>query len=494
MLKRLQKSAAILGLFCILTANWQFIAIAEDAQFRPFRHNADQMVFNGEATSQIGIGWSNYYDGDEFKDIDLTPRKDATGWHYTKGPYSAHVPLKANGKIEFVATNTWDVEKGKAVTDAPVSSFKKFTNALPVDGISTVEGILYPSALPDVGASILLQPYREGFRYLVRWNSRPCTKGKIEIPFTIDLPFEAESGGKRIKSNEEEVDEIVVKTSKIRGIRFKEAHVWDSAKHREEIQIKGKMVGNQFRGKKVLDCSFFAGKTFPVFTDTDSTFNPEPSGSQVNDFDGNVAHSNATWATAHAAAAAVDVVRDTEAVELSRVNTSYRIDRLLYGYNTGVVIPDTDTVTAVTNTVYVTDKTDSNEAGSYMVVTALSAAPASATSITNTDYALKTSTEWSNQMDLTAVSEGATNTFTYTATGLAGISKTGITWQMIRVGYDVSATQPANANGFESTNMSESASNDPLLTVTHGAAQAGGSGGNADSVLIIYILDFRRYS
>src|SRR3990167_3365460 len=497
MLKFLRTSAAVLALLGIATANWQFIAVAEATVMQPYRYNSDQsQSLDGTKQSQIYGTWVNYF-GDGFKKIDLTPVKDATGFHISKAPYSVNAPLKANGNIEFIATNKWDAAKDIMIPDAPISAVKHFTNAQPVDGIQTAEGILYPSALPDVNGSILLQPYEEGFKYLVRWDVRPCTTGTIEIPFTIILPVLPTDNDIPIGTSEKSVEEIVSKTSNVRGIRFKEAEIWDKKNDkREKVEIVGRVIDNAFIGKKIIDCRFFTGAQFPVYTDTDSTFFPDPD-VETATFDGNVAFSNADWATAWGNSVALDIIRDDSTVELARVTTAKRIDRVIFGFNTGVTVPDTDTVSATTITIRVNTLSDLDDDGTgYIAATAMSAAPASATAITDTDYALITATARTENKDLDAISTGADNVWTFNATGLTGVSKTGITWMMFRDGHDIENNNPNDTSGITSMAMAETTgtTDDPLLTVTHAAAAGGGETGNPDSVLIVFFLDFRTYA
>lgn len=194
--------------------------------------------------------------------------------------------------------------------------------------------------------------------------------------------------------------------------------------------------------------------------------------------------STSSWATVHDALTG----NDTSATgtnfyagisQHQTTGSKTTIGRMFLPFDTAA-IPDTDTVTAATLTVYSTGTTFNGDNDGDDFVTVVQTSQASNTTLAHADYdtcgdAISNPTEGATRIDLSSWSTGAgnANTFTLNSTGLGWISKTGYTKLGLREGHDVINSQIANntVNGaavYLSEQDGAGTTNDPTLTVTHG--------------------------
>ena len=363
-MKRFTQAAAGLALAAFVA-----VTFAQDvpvSAFQPQNWNEFQRQnLSGTKTSEFHIKFVNFIDeSGKWKRIDLNPKKDAAGFHITDAPYSADLPLKANGNIHFTSTNRYSVKEKKIRDDAPISAIKKFTNALPVNGIATDEGVLYAGALPDIGADLLLQPHEMELRYLVVWDSLPpaCAdpNATFEIPFTQTfnngiVPRKRDNA--RIKGTKETIrGGYSVSTNDFRGIGSPVARIWDSAGKSETVDIVGRLIVNTLHGAKVIHCSSFVDAVYPVKTDATSTFFSGDSG------DGEVRYAAiATYETVRTTANGSSANTSANPTRVRQLyfagNGSYNIERTCTPFDTSSLTSSAVVTDAVVS-VYGTQKAD----------------------------------------------------------------------------------------------------------------------------------------
>lgn len=136
-------------------------------------------------------------------------------------------------------------------------------------------------------------------------------------------------------------------------------------------------------------------------------------------------------------------------------------------------IPDTDTISAATLSVYsATDKTDN--LGITPDINVYSSAPASNTALANSDYGNTGTTAFSTAITYAGWTNAAYNDFALNASGLAAITATGVSKFSLRnANYDVANVAPTwSATTFSRFNFyrADNGTNKPKLDVTHTAA------------------------
>lgn len=449
--------------------------------FVPVTWNAESKTnADGTVTSRVHLKFSNFVDGENWEPIDISLRKTATGFTMSDAPYSLQIPKYADGEMKFVSTNKYDLKEKRMRNDPPVFKVKKWTEAAHVEGTVTEEGVLYLAALPY--GDILLQPHEQEFRSLVRLHHAPPGTNDLVIPFTETYSdgLRPRYKGKPLTSSVTDVgDGYSIALNEFRGISTKKAYVWDSTSIHPKyvpIEIRGRFRNGRFEGEKVIPRSFLASAVYPVFTDTTSTFFPDPN-PETSTVEGDVYYTAAaSWDTHHdqttGTAAEPSVNPWTVQTFFDGVST-YEIDRGFLLFDTSS-IPDTDVISAATVQLYITSVTDTdNDAQSYVTIIG-NTTPASNTDLVAGDFdqcgAIDNPTKMSDDVDATGITTGAYNTWTMNATGLANISQTGITKWGIREGHDIEdVAVVGNVRTLIFVRSSEQAgtTNDPVLTVTH---------------------------
>ena len=480
LLSRLLASLAVLSLFTLTSAQ-----VAPAVQgFQPSGWNEiSKKNPNGSKTTEFHLKSINYVDsGDSWKRIDLTPERVLGGWKLRKGLYEADIPLRADGDIRFTSTVRYSIREKKIRDDAPVSSIKVFNNAASVSGVETDEGILYPNAL--LGADLLLQPHEHELRYLVKWNAIPpeCTSSAVtfSVPFTLDFGglTPRNKAGRSVRSTNENITEhLQAKVNDFRGIGVPEARIWDAHQENSQgITIVGRFAGNVFTGNKQIPCSFFSGVTYPVYTDTTTTVYPNPD-AETTSMDGSVVKDDSTdWATTHDAAGGTGASDTTTNMSVQSHDGGAGVDelsRVMTLFDTSS-IPDTDTISAATLSIHIPSTAfadEDNDGNDYVNV--YSANPASNTAIGTPDYDQCGTTEFSTGIDLGSVVQDAYNAFALNATGLAAITKTGVSKFCWREGHDAENDPPLiTTNNRVLILSAETAdtTSDPKLVITHTAS------------------------
>lgn len=236
---------------------------------------------------------------------------------------------------------------------------------------------------------------------------------------------------------------------------------------REVIAHNIKLVGK-------LGASVTAGKV----GHTTSTFYPDASVESTS-VDGYSYVIDLVWATAHDATigGAADDTDTSGYAASGKTATDYIIIRNFLLYDTSS-LPDTDTISAATLSLYVIATLNGdNDADDWVNIFATT--PASNTAIVTDDYEQIGTTAQATQIDIGSITAAAYNDWTLNATGLTSISKTGITKFGAREGHDVLNSAYAGAAGTRDQVQFAAAdtagtTQDPKLVVTHAGAETPG--------------------
>lgn len=487
-MKSLRRAAAILTLaaFTFSVSNAEEVKAAE-----PLSWNASQVeTLTGEKVASFHGKFINFVDAaGTWKEISLATKKDATGFHLTDAPYQADLPLRANGNIKFTASNRFDLKTKSIRDDAPVSMTKRFTDAVNVAGVKTTEGILYSDALPSVGASLLLQPHEMELRYLLKWDSlpTPCTTvNQFDVPFTMSfdsgLAPRKVKNKEKIRSSDETFSEpFGVSVNEFRGISIPTPHIWDSRTKQWDVQMTGKLASSIFTGAKNIDCSFFEGATYPVYSDASATFFPDPN-VETTSFDGYVGNTNVAYATGQAAASGTfnsDNGANDILVQHINGGSDFTIVRAITLFDTSS-LGASASISAATLSLYGFAANCGIENDAVRITVS---APASNTAIANGDYDKTkfTSTAQASDLNCSSITLSAYNDFVLNATGLSNIAKTGVTKFGVRSVDDINVSSPlgiVNTMQFAAAETAGTTS-DPKLVVTYT------TGGGARPIIIL---------
>lgn len=489
MWKRITASVTGLALLLLLGSS---VLRAQDAPFVPVGWNVNQKKIDSKTvSSQFYAKFANYIDASgKWNSINLSPvAEPGGGFRISKGPFTFIAPKTANGDIQFIDTNRWDIVEKKKKDDLPFAIRKKFIGAAPVDGIVTQEGILYPGAFPaNIDADLLLQTDTDELRYLVKWNAAPqVCNGTMEIPFEVTAdegkPFLKD--GQPMDDTEQNVRRgLTVGRDAFRGITFRKAGIWDSGsqKKQREIDVMGKVVNGKMIGRKIIPCDFFTGASFPVYSDTTSTFNP--AAGAASPVDGRVRNtSNDTWANMHSEALGTSVdVTGTDIYIIGwdlndtcngNFEEMMRFTAVFFDTSS---IPDTDSVTATTLQMVRSSASSTDGNGNTVAAAVYGSATPATNNLTTDDWEVPGTTAFSDTIAQAAWD--GTEIFTFNATGRSNVSKTGVSQFAVRdATYDVPNSAPTctsqtpNITAIAShTADATGTANDPLLTVTHSAA------------------------
>ena len=182
-----------------------------------------------------------------------------------------------------------------------------------------------------------------------------------------------------------------------------------------------------------------------------------------------------TWANKIAAAG--NVADDTAALTragyaFGNTNAWDELGRSFFLFDTSA-ITDTDTISSATLSLYGSSKEDNGN----QAVAIVASTPASNTAIVSGDHANVGSTRFASDIDITAASIVGYNDFALNASGLAAISKTGVSKFAARLSGDVDASEPSVGGQVEiglNVVNAETAdtTSDPKLVVVHSAVSS----------------------
>jgi len=408
-----------------------------------------------------------------------------------------------------------------------------------IDGNGRGDAVIYRNAYPQWSADLIYY-VKHGraprLEKLVRFNSRPATAptpefricytgehtAKVEREFG-SLPPErkmavqrhlekagregakgtreaAMSGRREFLAALDVMREVVVSqtrtnrsiavrpngsVSDMRGVGMKDFYIWDSGeperRKKQRIEVEFARSGDAWIIRKLIPQSFFDGAVFPVFTDTTSTFYPDPH-TETTSCDGVSYYGTSgstSWSTAH------DTGTGTYGGADGLVSGTYhgnwifydagnwlRISRCFLLFDTSA-LPDGDDISAVTLGVYFEDQDTAHDTGTNAKFYVTSSTPASNTDITAADYDQVGTTKFNAGLQNTSVTTGAINTISLNDSGIAAVSKTSITKLGMRMGYDIDNINPgysfsdSGIGGNMRFADNSGTASDPILTVTH---------------------------
>jgi hypothetical protein len=453
----------------------------------PLTWNADRKLLgDSRARTRFSGKWRNFLGANGWEPIDLTVR-EAGSFGVSRAPYALTVPRLANDWCTIESTNRYDLWTKQIRPDLPVGIQKRYPTAVPVAGIVTAAGILFPGAFPAWGADRLVQPHEQEVRDLVVFSSEPPGNGDLQIPFEIDfgsLPILVSRGRGRtaveidFRSDRDANLGLSFTTGRFRGVRIKPLRAWDSVGRSYSIGLRGRVAGTRFVGMKVIPRSIWRGAVYPVLADTTSTFYPDPDAESTS-VDGEVFRyslSGEAWSAIRGGDGtnADDSFWGHLAPRISSIDVGSGLwtllGRLILLFDTSS-LPDADPITAATLRFKVANWLDNFDQKLSLVA----ATPASNTALVAADYAQLGSTRFATDLDLGSLTTAAYNSLPLNTTGLTAISNVGITKLGCRLSGDLDNVEPTWAANTEDWLQFKTAdetgtADDPYLEVIHGAA------------------------
>jgi hypothetical protein len=489
--------------------------------------------------TEFHIGWVNYRKNGIWTSINTI---FDVNFEVTDGPFSFKAPLYADGIAEIYNNNEFNVFAKTAINTTP------FVQRIKALGVDHVEGQLF-----DINGNGRLDAviYRNAYNsasftahlvYYVEHGRAPRLKKLIQFdqspPTDVQAEFEIEwAGGSKPELSPKNIPDGYTRESwrdkwdydfkndqtntllslhdkggcyirprdetQLIGGGIKIPMIWDSNNSiagRKTIAIEAYLKhksGNVWTLVKIIPKSFFSNVVYPVYTDTTSTFFPDPD-PETNTVDGWLLkedNGGTPWDTAHDALIG-DAVNDTNLTVITsaqnRTVQGATFFRSAYYFDTSS-ISISDLISLTTFSFYPTTVNDSTNDGDDFI-TAIQVQGnniVSDVALNIADYdlvgdAIDNPTEGNNngdRLDLTSLVINAYNDLIFNNTGIGWVAKNGqqkpsggtpgITYIGTREGHDILDNEIPPGGVLQNNRVVMSSadevgtSQDPKLVVVH---------------------------
>jgi len=437
-----------------------------------------KVFYNGDGTFtfRAHVGHIHYKDKQTkaFEDIDPTLIPTENGWEMRKSNYEAEIPKYADGEFKFIHSCLVDV-KTKKDLELPEES----VSFIPL-GVSHVAGkldesrrkIVYPNAFGD-GIDLEIETGRLSLRKYIVIRKQPK-----ELVKDLEFSFELISSGKKIKWKDKETGEftewkgdkdleILGDVPFIIGLNreswIRPLRIWDSAGNMTYIQVRLKSQGNKTILTKILPKDFLLKATYPVYTDTTTSYYSGSGDGYIRKYDPN-------WDTCHDASSG-DLTNYTGTeINLYVIQgaNDYYCYRTFFPIDTSG-IPDTADIISANFHFYICSIEAKNVGTNYLSLVHTS--QASTSSLVDDDFdqcgAVNNPTEGASRLEVPSTTGWCS--FSLNSTGLGWIDKTGYTKLGIRSG-DLDCDDVAPVDGSHELGIKISSSestDDPYLEVSY---------------------------
>jgi len=464
---------------------------------------------NGDEATVLAVGWVNYLEDDgTWQSINTDFVETSEFFTVEDAPFIVQVPKYANGEAKFINNNRWDIFDKTEITDNDFIQTIKALNARRIGGqleigdlgFGETNYVIYRNAFSRPSADLIYWVHHgesPRLRKIIRFNSKPTR-------LTSDLRYEFEitySDNSIVKEDGIEWSEsgILTTTGKLshkpttatgrRGISFQDFYIWDSGvRDQRQYQLINIEYQNLYLNKykliKIIPKSFLDSATYPVYTDTTSTFYPDAD--QSSSQDGWVVYqygsgSGVAWATLRNNVTGSGTGGEENPFSfmwmLSDSNSpNWRtIGRSLFGFDISSI--GDDTIDSATLSLYGDYKKDDLDATPDVNV--YSVAPVSNTSMSTDDYDAFGITAYSTAITYANYDTTDYNDFVLNAAGItyleSELADDGIANMGTRnANHDVANSAPVHISSKQSQfncYFSEEAgtTKDPKLVVVHSA-------------------------
>ena len=487
----------------------------------------------GEAATEFSVGWVNYLDGsDDWQAIDCIVTKTDSDFTVTKAPFNFSAPLFSDGEAFFEVDNNFDIfSKTKISADnyglyITARNVTKVAGELfDINGDGRLDAVIYKQAYPSIDADLIYYIHHgraPRLKKLVRFNSVLSSDTDIEFHYKYtDTPAitpstlgdgvnrddEATANRTKLKNGEtiSQNKGFHIKpfgVSENRGIGTKEIKIWDSTEDNYATGVTQKIASVNSDIKtdgsgysiltKHIEASFFSGVTYPVYTDAESTFYPDPH-TESTSVDGSCQRNGGSsgeddddkWDLEHDATDALQTFDSQDFLSFGRMESNVGGARNLFNFvrhfclfdTSGIT--DTHTVTAATLKVYgigtislaTSGATEMSPTTSVLVQTT----PASNTALVNADYnqcgSVNNPDEGSDRVESSFPTADQYNDLDLNTTGIGWVAVDDVTklgWRVVVDATDDKQDLNKYINMYKISSADEAGtSQDPKLVVTH---------------------------
>ena len=511
--------------------------------FAPLRSwNYEARAFGLTTTFVFHTKWINYLSLTGWKAISTDFVATTDGFVMTTAPFEAHVPIRSTGTAIMRNNNRWDVIDKEVITDDALDMTITPIDVLDVAGKLVRGDLMTPTGLQkNVNYVVYEGAYPEGdliyyvdfgkaprLEKLIRINSEPT-----QMTYAFDVAYSDQTNLAYVNANaaprtparfsplaaDEEValDHRAVAArvpgTQQRGIGFKPFQIWDSnltyltdpetERAIEPVTVTLRPNGNSsyILTKDVTDFITNHTPTYPVYTDTTSTFYPDPN-TETSSVDGYAGQGGSqNWGDIRNGAGSSSGDSDASVTEGMWGGTSGdHIGRYIFLFDTSSITSEAPSSASLSLYITMTDE-DYSDAYSYFNV--VQSDPASDTALVNGDYdsfSGLTGAITKGSDDDKDISTGFTtsqyNTWTLNSTGLDWIEGQPVTKLGLAEGHDIEDVDINPGDGLENritVSMADTTgtTQDPKLTVIH-TTIAGGEG--EEYWAKVENGDFRKYS
>ena len=451
---------------------------------------------NGENKLHAHIGHIHYFDKLDSKrlrgiDHNLIWDDEKKGWTFKYHSFRPLFPEYSDGWAEFrdLFEGKDQTMKYKAIGNkvAGVLIDKDDTNPLFDDNIDN-KGVLYKGVFGENRDYILYNTRSKMVKVATVNNPNEQTEDavfewEVELPskevFRVDKPIDAEEmTAKGTQTNTEDGELVGYRLDVLRSKNFNTSKLtligdseldgkewftylegykaWDSEGNEIIIEARLSIVDGKHLLRKTIPVEFLQKAVGRVFTDTTTSY-------YAGSDDGRVRNNGSVYATVNSASTGVNVQSTGTSAECmnSLFSTTYYIDKTYFPIDTSG-IPGTAIITAATFSHVLAAITDTNS--DSLVVVSCSQTGALQTS----DFDQFGSTYFSTAQAASSYTVDVRKNITLNSSGLAGISKTGVSGFGVRMEGDINVTTPTGGNTLQSYMSEETGTTkDPYLEVTY---------------------------
>lgn len=435
---------------------------------------------DGSFTLESHTGHIHYKVGNDFLDSDISFEDMGTYWEMSKHNYHLQVAKDFSAPLLMRYTNvyeganhtiTYEPKMLAWVNATDLSDMQVFRNQQAVQGTINGNVIRYTDAFGD-GIHFEITLRRSGFKKEVVIDSL----ASLENPPTVDHKLVAlfEYGGTGLKVLKGQVEwdkdghlegadgfELPEEGNGLARSFIRPAYIVDSTPivpDRQNIKVFWKRHNNKLWQAKILPKQFLLNATYPVRADTVTSYYPGAGDGGVWR-DANTSWNNSVTGTGQGADY---TTANAYTSAISDKQANWRFYHGFFPADTSG-IGSGSTVTAASLNVYQTANLNTNPCTFSLVETS----QASTSTLSSTDHTLWTSTDIGS--NTVATGSGDSTYRVWNFSDLTKINKTGYTKVGIVGTEGISLTDPGSAGnqGGLQLNHSESASNDPYISITY---------------------------
>lgn len=439
----------------------------------------NQKVYDNGKRYRIHIRHIHYKSGAGFEDIDTTLAFDGLvkKWKHNKASYYSGIPEYADDWFEFY--NAYEGANHTIKARPITSHVKGVLGTVDEDDGQGRNWVRYKDAF-GTGIDLKVAAYWHGLRKVICINNKPADTSK-----DIHFDFELDVGNSDIRDkqsnvwNKGSILNFSGKTLKIGKIGkesyFRNAHVWDSEKLNQPVNIQLYKQGGKLYIRKTITKDILEKAVYPLYTD-------HPTNYDAGAGDGYVSNHN-VFVSGPQSTAWTNYRADVDGESATPTATTYSVQskmaeaiglytpegrRAFFPIDTSG-IADGATITAAVLKLWITGIDSNTDNDGDDTWTVIATTQANTNTLATTDWDTVGYAAGSNSLDFGSFSTGAYNSFTLNATGRGWIDKEGVTKIGVIEGHDLLNNTPqdnTDNSAYGASSEDASGTKDPYLDIT----------------------------